>query len=101
WTRLQNSLQKDAKDYYAVLQDSKVQVDCLVTLCWLSALFTVFWACALLFWIQDSTVAEFLTAAIAGTAATIAFYMLACHSYRIFADVMRSAVDLFRFQVLQ
>jgi len=100
WTRLQNSLQKDAKDYYSVLQDSKVQVDCSVTLFWLSFVFTIFWTPALLWWF-DSTVREFLTVAIAGTVFVVGSYLLACQSYRVFADVMRSSVDLFRFQVLQ
>ena len=100
WTRLQNSLQKDGKDYYSVLQDSKVQVDCSVTLFWLSLGFTIFWTPALLWWF-GSTVREFLTVGIAGTVLVVGSYLLACQSYRVFADVMRSSVDLFRFQVLQ
>ena len=100
WTRLQNSLQKDAKDYYAVLQDSKVQVDTMVTLCWTSVVFTVVWLATLLT-LPTSTPRQFLTVGILGTLAVIMFYALACESYRVFADVMRSSVDLFRFQVLK
>ena len=101
WTRLQNSLQKDAKEYYAVLQDTKVQVDCAVTLFWLSLGFTLFWTPALLWWFLDSTVREFLVVGIGGTVFVVGSYLLACQSYRVFADVMRSSVDLLRFQVLQ
>ena len=100
WTRLQNSLQKDAKEYYAVLQDSKVQVDTMVTLCWVSAIYTLVWLATLLT-LPSSTVPQFLTVGIAGTLAAMMFYGLACESYRVFADVMRSSVDLFRFQVLK
>jgi hypothetical protein len=101
WTRLQNSLQKDAKDYYAVLQDSKVQVDCAVTLFWFSLAFTLFWPPALLWWLIDSTVREFLLVSVVGSVFTVVSYILACQGYRVFADVMRSSVDLFRFQILQ
>ena len=101
WTRLQNSLQKDGKEYYSVLQDTKVQVDCSITLFWLSVIFTLFWTPTLLWWFPNSTVREFLTVAIGGTVMAAAFYLLACESYRVFADVMRSSVDLFRFQLLQ
>ena len=101
WTRLQNSLQKDAKDYYAVLQDSKVQVDTMGALFWLSVVFTLVWTATLCFVFRDATAWQFLTAGTVGTVCAIIFYLLACESYRVFADVMRSAVDLFRFQVLQ
>jgi hypothetical protein len=101
WTRLQSSLQKDSKDYYTVLQDSKVQVDSMVTMFWFSVLFTLYWANALVFYFQDATVREFLTVSISGTVSVVAFYLLACEAYRVFADVMRASVDLMRFQVLQ
>ncbi len=100
WTRLQNSLQKDAKEYYTVLQDSKAQVDTMVMLCWMSVAYTLVWLIALLT-LPTSTVRQFLTVGIAGTLAAMTFYTLACESYRVFADVMRSAVDLFRFQMLK
>jgi len=100
WTRLQNSLQKDAKEYYAVLQDSKVQVDAMVTLCWASVAYTLLWLSALLT-LPAATARQFLTVGISGTLATMMFYTLACESYRVFAEVMRSSVDLFRFQVLK
>ncbi|HXJ37906.1 MAG TPA: hypothetical protein VNH18_01435 [Bryobacteraceae bacterium] len=101
WTRLLCSLQKDSKEYFAVLQDSKVQVDSMVMMFWMSLVFTVFWAAALVFWFDDSTVPEFLTVTLSGTAAAVIFYLLACEAYRVFADVMRASVDLMRFQVLQ
>ncbi|HEY1757586.1 MAG TPA: hypothetical protein VGG72_19590 [Bryobacteraceae bacterium] len=101
WTRLQSSLQKDSKDYYAVLQDSKVQVDCMLMMFWFSLVFTLYWTGALVFWFTDGSLAEFLTIAVSGTAATLAFYTLACEAYRIFGDVMRASVDLMRFQLLQ
>jgi hypothetical protein len=99
WSRLQNSLQKDGKEYYTVLSDSKVQVDAMVTLCCLSVVYSIVWTVALLFF-RGTTVRQFLTVGIAGPVCAVAFYALACESYRVFADVLRSCVDLFRFQVL-
>ena len=100
WTRLQSSLQKDAKEYYAVLQDSKVQVDAMVALCWASVSYTLVWL-ILLLGLPSATPREFMTVGVAGTVAAMVFYVLACESYRVFAEVMRSSVDLFRFQMLK
>jgi len=101
WTRLQSSLQKDSKEYYAVLQDSKVQVDSMVMMFWLSFVFTVYWTAALVFWVPDATVKEFLMVSISGSVSVAITYVLACEAYRVFADVMRASVDLMRFQMLQ
>lgn len=100
WTRLQNSLQRDAKDYYNVLQDTKIQVDFAVTSFWLSLMFTLFWSPALLWLVKDATVTEFLAVGLLETVFVLGAYVLACQSYRVFTDVMRSSVDLFRFQML-
>ena len=101
WTRLQYSLQKDGADYFKALQDTKAQVDCMVTLVWLSAGFTAIWTAALLWVYPDSRQSEFRVVGIGGALVTAAFYWLACQIYGVFADVMRSAVDLFRFNLLQ
>lgn len=101
WTRLQYSLQKEGAEYFKTLQDTKAQVDCMVTLVWLSAGFTVFWTAALLWVYPDSRQSEFRVVGIGGALVTAAFYWLACQIYGVFADVMRSSVDLFRFNILQ
>ncbi len=100
WTRLQSALQKDGAAYFSSLQDSKAQLDCTVTMVWLSAIFTLLWTVALLYFCADSTMMEFRVVGISGTVATIISYWLACSSYRTFADVVRSCVDLFRLKVI-
>lgn len=95
WSRLQESVQAD-KDYFAVLQDMKVQVDCFVALFWLTILFAGIWTTLAFF---KGSIPEFL---LAGSSAyfSVVFYVLACNAYRVFADLMRGTVDLFRFKLL-
>ena len=95
WSRLQNSIQGNT-NYFGLLQDVKVQVDCLVSLVWLSALFSLVWTPWML---AQGALLEFGIAGAAGLL-SLWLYSLACNSYAVFADVMRSAVDLFRFKLL-
>jgi hypothetical protein len=96
WTRLQKCI---SSDYFTVLQDAKVQLESLVALTWLSGVFTAVW-CALLVVVYPSR-DQFLIVGIAGPVVTRALYLLVCHSYLVLADVIRSAVDLFRFDLLK
>ncbi len=95
WSRLQSSI-KSNDGYFTMLQDIKVQVDCMVSLVWLCAIFSLIWTPWMFF--QRASV-EFAVAGVAGFL-SIWLYSLACSSYAVFADVMRSAVDLFRFKLL-
>jgi|SRR5579864_930150 len=95
WSRLQNSIQGNT-NYFGVLQDVKVQVDCLVALVWLSAVFSLIFTPWMFF---RGASLEFVAAGAAGFL-SLWLYSLACSSYAVFADVMRSAVDLFRFKLL-
>jgi hypothetical protein len=101
WTRLLNTLQKNAGTYYSVIQDSKTQVDCMVSLVWLTALFTIIWS-ALLFWqFETTSLLEFSLVGFGGTLLTIVWYDVACQGYRVFADLIRSSVDLYRFELIE
>ncbi len=95
WSRFQNSVQSD-KDYFGVLQDVKVQVDCLVALIWLIGLFALIWTP--IAFCKGST-QGFLLVGCTGFVPLV-LYSLACNTYRVFADLMRGAVDLFRFRLL-
>lgn len=97
WTRLQRAVQADDK-FNGALQDSKTQVDYLVAMCILAGLTTVIWSIWLP--IYSKSVTKFLLVSIAGPLLTRAFYLMACYSQRVFADQLRSAVDLFRFTLL-
>jgi hypothetical protein len=96
WSRLQNSIQTNTTTYFGVLQDVKVQVDCMVALVWLSAIFSLVVTPWMLY--RKSTL-EFAVAGAAGLL-SLWLYSLACNSYEVFADMMRGAVDLFRFKLI-
>jgi hypothetical protein len=84
-----------------VIQDSKTQVDCMVSLVWLTALFTIIWS-ALLFWqFETTSLLEFSLVGFGGTLLTIVWYDVACQGYRVFADLIRSSVDLYRFELIE
>lgn len=101
WSRLQAIIQK--KDIFPSIQDAKAQVDFLVSLCWLTTLFWAGWAVAipLTFDPARTRFAAFLFVVMlfAGPVLTRLWYELACQSYTAFADLMRTAVDLYRLEL--
>jgi hypothetical protein len=97
WSRLQPVLQKD-KDFFAALQDAKVQLDFLVAMVWLAGLTTVAWV-AILGYEQRSALL-FLTVGWMGPLATWACYTAAVENYVAFGEIVRTAVDLYRFKLL-
>jgi hypothetical protein len=97
WTRLQNASQSSDK-FYAVLQDAKVQLDFFVAITWFAIVTTIVWL--LLQLLVFRRPAEFLCIGTVGPAVSVIAYQLSCRAYGVFADLMRSCVDLFRFKVL-
>ena len=97
WTRLQRVLQKE-QTFYSTLSETKSQVDFLVSLFWLAVIFTVFWSVYCLF-VQPAP-REFLLVAAAGPIVARLLYLTTCQNYLVFADLMRSSVDQFRFDLL-
>lgn len=98
WSRLQLVLQSN-KDFYANLLDAKTQLDFLVACCWLSGLTTVLWI-MLLLW-GGLSIWPFLVVSIGGPLLSRFFYFLAVKNYLVFADIVRTGVDLYRFGLLQ
>lgn len=98
YSRLQKILQGQAA-FFGGLQDAKVQLDFLIALCWLTGLFTAVWTFVFP-WVSHSY-GLFLGAVILGPALTRLWYNLACQSYVALADILRSSVDLFRFDLLK
>lgn len=97
WSRLQKSVQGDAK-FYSVLQDAKTELDFLIAMFWLTVFSTIGWIVAL-----PATSYAFLPFALvwaAGPLVAAASYAIALQSYRAFADLLRSAVDLYRWDLL-
>ncbi|WP_162538164.1 hypothetical protein [Granulicella sp. WH15] len=97
WTRLQNASQSSDK-FYTILQDAKVQLDFFVATTWFAAITTLTW-CVLQVAVFRVAI-DFVYTAVAGPIIILIAYRLSCRSYGIFADLMRSCVDLFRFKVL-
>jgi hypothetical protein len=97
WTRLQKVMQSDP--FYAVLQDAKVQLDFLVSMFWLSAVSTMAWLIALA--VLGHSLELYLAIALVGPFSMWALYRLTLQNYRAFADLMRSAIDMYRLRLLK
>jgi hypothetical protein len=97
WSRLQKILIDDEK-FYSTLVDAKTQLDFMISLFWVTVCFTIIWTIELLYLRRSLT--AFVLVAIGGPVLSIAWYKIALQNYRAFADICRSAVDLYRFQLL-
>jgi|SRR5688572_6343100 len=97
WIRVQTLVQQD-KDFYASLQDAKTQLDFLVSLCWLTIIFTAFWLVYLIS--ARQRLALFLLIGVLGPTLAFMWYAIAVQNYLAFADVLRTALDLYRFKLL-
>jgi hypothetical protein len=96
WTRLQKVMQGEA--FYVVLQESKTQLDFLVSLFWLALTFTVVWVVA--FALFGYSLPVYLAVGLMGPLLMWALWELSLQNYRAFADLMRCAVDMYRLSLL-
>ena len=97
WLRLQKIVQDDA-GFYAILSDAKTQLDFLVGLFWLTIVLTAGWLITLVYIRQGAWL--FLAIGVAGPLLAFLWYQLALQNQRAFADVLGTAVDLYRFKLL-
>lgn len=97
WSRLQKILIDDEK-FYSTLVDAKTQLDFLISFFWLTVCFTIIWTVELLY-LRRSLLA-FLLVAVGGPLLSVLWYRIALQNYRAFADICRTSVDLYRFQLL-
>ncbi len=97
WSRLQIYARRD-KDFGPTLRAAKTQLDFLVSC---SAL-TLFWSLGWSVWLAVSRgpALVFLAVALLGPLAFFLWYRVAGAQYRTVADLLRSSVDLFRFDLL-
>lgn len=98
WSRLQKILMDDEK-FYSTLVDAKTQLDFMISLFWITVSFTLSWTIELIY-LRRSLVA-FLIIVICGPVLSILWYRIALQNYRAFADICRTSVDLYRFQLLE
>lgn len=97
WSRLQKILIDDEK-FYSTLVDAKTQLDFMISLFWVTVCFTVIWTIELMYLRRSLT--AFLLVAIGGPVLSVVWYKIALQNYLAFADICRTAVDLYRFKLL-
>jgi hypothetical protein len=97
WSELQRIIQKDDKAYTA-LQESKAQLDFLVSCVWLTLVWSVIWVSVLAVW--GCSVAGLWVIALLGPGIAYGWYRAATEHYRSFADVLTTSLDLFRLDLL-
>jgi hypothetical protein len=97
WSRLQLPAQKD-KDFGPVLLGAKMQLDFLVSCSALTLLWTLVWALWLI--LSAGPVELFVGVAVLGPAMAYFWYRIAVAQYRTLNDLLRSSIDLFRFDLL-
>ena len=97
WSRLQKVLSVDDK-FYSSLVDAKTQLDFMISLFWLTVCLTAAWSVALVY--LRRSILAFLLVAIVGPVLSVLWYKIALQNYRAFADILRSSIDLYRFDLL-
>lgn len=97
WSRLQKIVIGDDK-FYSSLVDAKTQLDFTISLFWLTVCFTAVWIVGLL--ILKKSMLAFVLVAVGGPALSILWYQIGLQNYRAFADVLRTSIDLYRFDLL-
>lgn len=98
WTRLQKILQEKA-EFYKTLQDAKTQLDFTVALFWLTSISTASWLFVLP--LVSATWLPLIAVWALGPLLMRIWYLVALQNYRSFADLLRSSLDLFRFDLLK
>src|SRR5262249_28614214 len=98
WSRLQKAVRRDDASW-AIIQDSKTQLDFLINSCWLTIGWTAVWSVALL--LRGYHPWVFLAVSLGGPLIARVWYLVAVEQYRAFADLLRTSVDLFRFDLLK
>lgn len=95
WSRLQAVL---PEGQYSTIRDAKAELDSLIALWWLNLATWIAW------WFTSAAagaVRVFFVVAVAGPLVASLLYFLILASYRGFHDLLRTAVDLHRFDLLE
>jgi hypothetical protein len=96
WGSLERVMVKDA-EFYGLLQDARTELSFFVSLWCLTVPAAVIWV---VLTAADLSCLGFACVAIAGPALAVSWYLLALRSYRNLATRLRSAIDLYRFDLL-
>jgi hypothetical protein len=98
WSELQRVVQNDA-NAYAALQESKAQLDFLVSCCWLTLIWSFTWTFVMSVW--GFSIFWFLLLSVFGPSVAYLWYRAGTEHYRSFADVLTTSLDLFRLELLE
>jgi hypothetical protein len=98
WPRLLK-IARDDPAFYPMLEGAKTQLDFAVVMSFISTLFTLVWSLLTLLW--SPALAPYFTIVLAGPFSIYLFYRLAVANYQAFGVSVKSAVDLFRFDLLE
>jgi hypothetical protein len=99
WGRLQKILLDSSSKYAGVLQDIKAQLDAVVLLAWLMLVTTLVWSVVLV--TLSISLPLFLLVTVGGSTTCYALYNVTTTTHLAFADVVRSVVDFYRFDLLE
>jgi hypothetical protein len=97
WARMQRAIQRD-KDFSPVLQQSKMQLDFLISCCVLTAIWSALWMTISLS--LSAGRLAFVLSSVVAPAIAYSWYRAGVAQYQTFADVLRTSIDLFRFNLL-
>jgi hypothetical protein len=97
WSRISIVFQSK-ETYYGGLLDAKTQLDFLVTCWWLTIITFAVWF--ILLALNGFSLVMFLVVSFIGPVIAYVLYMLVGTNYLAFADLVRSGVDLYRFDLL-
>jgi hypothetical protein len=97
WSRMQRAIQRD-KDFASLLQQSKMQLDFLISCSVLTGIWSLLWI--LISLLLGTGRLPFLLSAAFGPLISYTWYRAAVAQYQTFADVLRTSIDLFRFDLL-
>jgi hypothetical protein len=97
WSSLQRFAQKD-KDFAPTVADAKTRLDFLIACFWFTALFWAVWAVVLP--IATFRWMLFALIAVSGPVVCYGWYRAATEQYRVFADTLKTMIDMFRFDLL-
>ncbi|CAM2146000.1 conserved membrane protein of unknown function [Pararobbsia alpina] len=97
WPKMQRALQKDV-NFGPVLTGSKMQLDFLIACSVLTGIWGMIWV-IILIWIATNPIAFCITT-ITAALMSYGWYRVAVSHYRSFAAIMRTSIDLFRFDLL-
>ncbi len=97
-SQLLRCVQRDA-NAYAALQDAKVQLDFLIACSWLTLIWSIVWTSILAVYSPERT--WFLAVALGGPLLTYWWYLAATEQYRAFGDILKTSLDMFRFDLLK